>query len=229
MAAKDVTLHWYPATCARVTLTALEEIGAPFTVEVVNKAKGENDGEAYRRLNPKGKVPTLIVDGRVLTETPAILVYLDRQHPEAGLLPKDEDTWLEALSLMSWFAGGIHPVIARSRFPMNFAEDPRCFTGIRDLAVGQLAELFQILEARLADRSWLLGEWSIADAYMSWLWFRATGSGMDEAPLPRCVAHYAENGTRPSLQRAVDREAEVIPQIEAGIDGPSPFSLPKVP
>lgn len=63
-----ITLHFAPNTCARVPLVALEEIGIPFSVEVIAFMKGQHRSPEYLELNPSGKVPTLIVDGRPLTE-----------------------------------------------------------------------------------------------------------------------------------------------------------------
>lgn len=209
-------------------MIALEEIGVPFEPVLINKAKAENERAEYLELNPKGKVPTLVVDGLALTENPAIHVYLAREYPAAGLLPTDEKEWLEALSLMSWFAAGIHPVIGRCRFPMRFSEHPESYAGIRKLATEELTKLFEILERRLADRQWLLGDWTILDGYMSWLWDRATGSGMSDEPFPRCIENYAENGLRASVTRTLAREADAMTAIEAEIDGPSPFALPQV-
>src|SRR5258708_21237858 len=78
------TLHFAPDTCARVPLIALEEIGCPYRIEIVAFAKGQHRSPDYLALNPQGKVPTLIVDGRPLSENVPILSWLARAFPEAG-------------------------------------------------------------------------------------------------------------------------------------------------
>jgi glutathione S-transferase len=83
----DITLYFAPNTCARVPMTALEEIGIPFKTELVAFMRGDHRSPGYLALNPKGKVPALTVDGRVLTENVAILVWLATTFPDATLLP----------------------------------------------------------------------------------------------------------------------------------------------
>lgn len=201
----DYRLLWYPGTCARVPLVALEEAGASYEAILVNRLGGPDP--QHLALNPKGKVPTLVIGGRAITENPAIQTFLARNHPHAHLLPQgDYDLELEALETMSWFAAGVHPPITRLRFPRFFSDRPEAYESIRDVARGQLEEAFIILEGRLADRDWLLGEWSIVDVYLLWLWFRATGSGMDGTPFPACIAHAARCESRPSVAKILDRE-----------------------
>jgi glutathione S-transferase len=212
----DITLHWYPGTCARVPFVALEEIGVPFHVHVLDRDGGEDRGPEYRAINPKGKVPALVVDGRPITENVAILTYLDRAFPDARLLPGgDPVVEIDRLSTLAWFASGIHPLVPRLRFPHYFSDTPEAYEGIRAIARHQLEEAFTILEARLADRDWLYGEWSIVDAYMLWLWFRATGSGMDATPFPRCGDHGRRTEQRPSVARVLDREEHEMQRIVA--------------
>jgi glutathione S-transferase len=120
----DVELYWGPGSCARVPFIALEEAGADFTLHVINRFAGDAKSPEYLAVNPKGKVPTLVVDGWILTENPAIQTYIAGAYPGAGLLPTgDPRTQLEALSTMAWFASGMHPHVGRLRFPANATSD----------------------------------------------------------------------------------------------------------
>lgn len=229
----EITLYWHPGSCARVPLVALEEIGAPFELYVVDREGGEDRRPEYLALNPKGKVPTLVVDGHPITENPAIETYLARQYPEARLLPTgDSLVEIDALSTMAWFSSGVHPPITRLRFPGRFTDDPSGTDGIRTVALEQLEDAFAILERRLADREWLYGEWSIVDAYMLWLWFRATGSGMHGSPFPRCADHARRAEQRPSIVRALDREEREMARITAihgTPEGMPPYRVGRAP
>jgi glutathione S-transferase len=214
-----IELYWGPGSCARVPFVALEEAGAEFELHVLNRFAGDTQTPEYRAVNPKGKVPTLVVDGWVLTENPAIQTHIARMFPQAGLLPcADERTQIEALSMMAWFASGLHPNVGRLRFPATATTaGPESFAGIRAMARGELEKGFAILEERLGDRDWLFGDWSIVDAYMLWLWFRATGSGMDGGPFPRCAAHAKRAEQRPSVSRVLDREEREFARfVESG-------------
>jgi glutathione S-transferase len=200
-----IELVWFPGSCSRVTLIALEEIGVPFTDTVVPRAWANNAD--YLALNPKGKVPTLVIDGVPFTETMAIVTHLADSYPEARLLPVGNALVdIDVLATMSWFASGLHPLVSRLRFPMFVNDDPSSFDRTRAMAAHGLARCFAILEERLSDREWLYGDWSIVDGYLLWFWFRAVGSGMDGAHLPRCADHAQRCEQRPSVTRALERE-----------------------
>jgi glutathione S-transferase len=209
-------LYWSPGTCARVPFVALEEIGEPFRVNVVDRVTGGGTSfkdlvaarQAYSSgVNPKGKVPALASEGQIITENPALLTYLAGRHPEVGLLPNGSPKLeREALELMSWFAAGIHPAITRQRFPMAFCDEPGAFDSVRKKGRALLEENFAILEKRLAGREWLFDDWTIVDAYLLWLWFRATGAGMDRGAFPGCAAHALRCEARPTVAKVLDRE-----------------------
>jgi glutathione S-transferase len=209
-----IELFWMPGTCARVPLIALEEIGIPFETRLALPYDREG-WAAYRRdVNPKGKVPALRVDGRVITENLVIQTYLARRHPEARLLPEDPDTQLEALTLQSWLASGIHPAITRFRFPVFFCDLPESHGRIREIARTTLAESFSLIEARLEDRPWILGDaWTILDGYLLWAFFRSVGSGLDPSPFPRTCDHARRCEQRPSVARALDLEESTFARL----------------
>jgi glutathione S-transferase len=219
----EYRLFWYPGSCARMSFVALEEIGAPWELNVVDRIANE---PSYREVNPKGKVPALVAEGRTFTENPAILTYLARRHPEARLLPApDSLASQEALELMSWFSAGIHPAITRFRLPQLFCDDPGAFESISARARALLEESFGLLEERLGGRDWMFGdEWAIVDAYVLWLWFRATGSGMDGTPFPNCISHARRCQERPSVATALDREELEFRRLRE--EGKMPDSVP---
>jgi glutathione S-transferase len=197
-------LYWYPGTCSRIPYVALEEIGAPF--EAVLEDRMAN-GPEYLLINPKGSVPALIVEGRVLTENVAIQTYLARRHPDAQLLPlRDVDTEARVLEMLSWFASSVHPLVRQLRFPSWYSDDPEALESLRAKATPLLQRAFSILEERLGDRKWLFGDWSLVDVHLLWLWFRATGSGLDGSPFPRLAAHGTRCEAHPSVAKVLDHE-----------------------
>jgi glutathione S-transferase len=208
-------LYWIPGTCARVIYVALEEIGAPYEVVLIKRQKGSP--AEYLEVNPKGKVPALEVGPLVVTENPAIQTFLSRRHPEAGLLPTEGQPGIEALETVSWFAAGIHRYITPLRFPRMFCDLEEAWPSVRATARAELERAFAIVEQRLVGRDWILNDWSLADVHLLWLWFRATGSGMDGSQFPRCIAHAARCEARPSVAFVLDREEEEFARLrEAG-------------
>src|SRR5580700_8216036 len=80
-----LTLYFAPGSSSMAPHIALHEIGAPFNAVRLAFSRRENHTPAYLALNPEGKVPTLVIDGRPLTEVAAILFYLAKCFPDAGL------------------------------------------------------------------------------------------------------------------------------------------------
>ena len=109
----QIVLYYSPIACSLVPYVTLTEAGANFEVRTINLRKGEQSSPDYLKLNPKHKVPVLMVDGQTLTENLAIQIWIARNYPQAKLLPLDPWQELHAVSIMSWCASGIHPFLAR--------------------------------------------------------------------------------------------------------------------
>ena len=112
-----------PGACSIGIHVLLEEIGKPYDLHKVDGANREQYGEAFVKLNPKSKVPTLQKeDGSVLTEFPAIATWLARKNPEKGLLPSDPDEEARVLEAMDYVVSTMHMQgFSRMFRPANFA------------------------------------------------------------------------------------------------------------
>jgi glutathione S-transferase len=196
-------------------MIGLEELSVPFDTRLVRFMKGEHRSVEYLKLNPKGKVPVLVVDGEALSENIAILTYLARAYPEAQLLPLGRGAIEDArvLSLLSWCASGLHPIVTRLRLPQLFCDAPGHIDRVWHLAAEAMKPNFAAIEALLTHREWILGHWSLVDAYVYWVWFRATGAGFDERGYPRFAEHAQRVMQRPSTQRVLARDAEAEEQL----------------
>ncbi len=208
----EFELHHSPGACSRVSLIALEEAGVAVTLHRVSLRDGDQRTPAFRRLNPKGKVPVLLTGGRVLTETVAILAFLAQRFPEARLLPVGDlagNPWAsaQALSLLSWCSSGLHPLVTRLRLPQRFCDRPDAPARVMELARLEMAEQLAVAEGYLAERPWILGAaWSAADAYLFWIWGRCIEAGFDPVAHPRLADHARRMHQRPAVQRALRRE-----------------------
>jgi glutathione S-transferase len=210
-------LHFAPHTCARVTLTALEEIGEPFETRLVAFMAGEHRAPAYLAINPAGKVPALETAQGVIVQNGAILTYLAQRHPSAGLLPiGDGPLALQALSDLFRISADLHPLVTRFVLPQIITTQADQATPIRDKAREILTAQLAPLEQRLAGQAWILGsDWSIIDAYLAWIWFRVTGAGFDPHAFPALDRHYATASERPSALAALAREAAAQDELKA--------------
>lgn len=205
-----LTLYYAPFTCALVPLITLHEAGAEFIIEPVSLKKGQQRTPEYLRVNPKGKVPTLDVEGEMISENVAIITFLANTFPAAKLLPTEARNAIRALSLMAWCAAGMHPPLARINNPAKVCDLPGSEESIRRLAYEELVKNFKIVDAMLDGRDWVFGEWTAADAYLFWVWRRF---GQLWPSRPR-FANYDGHGERmmkrASVEKSIAFEKEVL-------------------
>lgn len=209
----DLKLFVAPGTCARVPTIALEEIGVSFETELVRLSAGQQKSPEFLAINPKGKVPTLLIDGRALTENVAILTWLNQSYSAGQLLPETIDPIEKAaqISDLAFFSATVHPIVTRIAMPMFFLEGGDPFNTIRPKGVEAMIPVMTMINKRLEGGEWWYGEkWSIVDAYLFWAWWRITGVGFAQNNFPRIVEHAKNIVTRPSVQRALERETQCI-------------------
>ena len=215
----EIVLYMSPGTCSRVTMTALEQIGAPFEERLVFTGAGAQNKDEYLAVNRKGKIPALGVDGRVLTENPAILAYLDQRHPEAALLPRGGDpaVWIGGLSDMLWCSSALHIEVRQIRNPLRLTNgDP---VGVRENGLEKFAKDCGYISGRVGDGDWWYGAaWSIVDTYLYWCYSTAAVGGFPLGDYPKLVSHAERVRAMPSFQRMLERERAAVERAKLPID-----------
>ena len=204
-----LTLTYAPIACSLVPYILLTEAGAEFDLLPVNLGKGENHGAEYLRLNPKGKVPALIIDGAPLTENVAIQIWLARQFPQARLLPADPMEYVRAISVMAWCAAGIHPKLTQQQRSERYCELPGSADSVRALGSHSLFELFDIADGMLEGREWFFDHFTCADVYFYWCFRRGSLFKPDVSGFRNCMAHMQRMEQRPSVQKLLAYEKRV--------------------
>lgn len=207
-----IVLHHTPGACSRVTMVALLQAGLSFEDRPVDIFKGQQRSPAYLAISPKGKVPTLEIDGQILTETPAIIWALAGRYPEAGLLPTTQGAPdIQGLIDLSWVSNTLHILARAARVPMRMTTgDPE---PVRASALAQLDPILAGLAQRLDGDRWWYGErWSVLDVYLDWVVGMAAGGGAVIDDKPSLVAHAARLRQWPSFQMAVAREQAALDQ-----------------
>ena len=192
-----LTLYFAPGSSSMAPHIALIEVGAAFEARPVSFAKKETQSEAYRAINPVAQVPTLLVDGRPLTEVAGILYYLARRYPEAGLLPVgDIEAEAQVISWMSFIASSVHPA--------------------RRAGIEAARAAYALADRRLGERDWAVGAYSIADIHLFRLFWRFFNSlHPDPGEFPSLVGHYERMMARPAVQRTLEAEAAIGYELPA--------------
>lgn len=211
-----MTLKFYmtPGSCSTGIHILLEELELPFEVTIVNMPAGDHRRPDYLALNPKGTIPTLVLDeGRALTEFQAIAYWLARTYPRKRLLPEDPLQAALALELMDYVVGTVHGqgytrIFTTDRYlPAGLAgTDPAALRqGIQARGREIINEAFAVIESSLPATGYALGaDFSIADAALFYVEFWADKTGL--ALPPRCAAHYQLVRARPVVVRVLREE-----------------------
>ena len=202
------TLYYSPGTASMVVHLALLEIGVPHELRLVDVEAGAQRDPAYLKLNPRGVVPTLLIDGRPLSESAALLLMLAERHPEAGLAPApgspERDTWLQWIvylsnTLMSTYRFWFYPA------ELGAAEHT---AEVRAALQRKIEGVWDLLDAQLAANGpYLLGrEFSGADLLLAMLmrWSRNMPRPATEWPALKRLADLMR--ARPSWQKLYEIE-----------------------
>jgi glutathione S-transferase len=204
-----LTLYYAPVACSLVPMITLTEAGAEFDVIPLDFRRAQQMNADYLRLNPKHKVPVLIIDGEPLTENVAIQLWIARTWPQARLLPADQKSELKAVSVMAWCASGIHPHLSRINAPRKFCDLPGTEESVRRIATESTLENLRIADQMLTGRDWFFEHFTAADAYFFWCWRRAVQFALDLDAFSNCAAHAQRMAARPSVQKTLSFEKQV--------------------
>jgi glutathione S-transferase len=205
-----LTLCYAPMTCALVPYVTLTEAGADFDVRNINTRNGQNRTPEFLTLNPKHKVPVLLIDGEPLTENVAIQLWIARQFPNARLLPAASTEEIKAISLLAWCASGIHPHLTPNARPQNYCDLPGSEESVKRVANKLLFEDFEIADKLLAGREWFFAHFTAVDAHFFWCFRRAMSFNLEVSGFKNCVAHFERMKQRTSVQKALGYEKQVL-------------------
>ena len=204
-------LYWGPHTCAIGIHVLLEEIGKPYETEAVDAAGGETHKPPFSRINPKGKVPTLLRDdGSVLTEYGAIATWLARTNPETKLLPDDPEREARALEVMDYVVGTLHMQGFARIFKTASFEPPDMVhetlglgaSALKKQGRAMVEQAFAILAPQVAERDYVAGDrFTVADSALFYATRWAPEIGID-FPAAR-AAHLAGVTARPAVARVL--------------------------
>lgn len=199
-------LYYAPGACSLGIHVLLEEIGKPYEAHAVNLAQGEQYKSPYTDKNPKSKVPALERDdGSILTEYPAIALWLARSNPEQRLLPDDAEGQARAFEAMEYCVATVHMQgYARMVRPGNFSPNEADHDAVKARGREIMEKGLAQLDKMLAGNDYIAGRFSIADSALFYIEFWAARAGI--ALPPNCAAHYARMKARPAVARVIQQE-----------------------
>lgn len=201
-------LYTAAGSCALAAHIALEEAGADYEAAFISLKDNDQRKADFLELNPKGRVPALVVPGQgILTENPVILGYVAQTHPDADLAPVTDKFAFGAMQSFNMFlCATVHPAFAHVYRPYRYADGEEAHAAMKAKAPIALAEHFSLIEERFADgRPWVDGEdYRVSDGYL-FVFTRWLERSFAEVAsrFPRVVAHRQRVDRRPAVQRVL--------------------------
>ena len=195
-------------SCSLASLIALEEAGADFELVVMDTKAFDQRTPEYLEINPKGRVPALVTDLGVLTETPAILSYIPETYPAAGLLPVDAWERAQAHAFNSYLCSTVHVAHAHKHRGYRWTDDAAAQAAMTAAVPKNEIACFRLIEDQMFKGPWVLGErFSVCDAYLYTLFGWLPGDGVDTAQFPTLLDHSRRVEARPAVRKVLARQA----------------------
>ena len=203
------TLYSAPGTCALASHIALVESGLPYEVRRVKFAESEQRSEAYLKINPKGRVPALVTEKGVLTETVAILAFIAQAAPQAKLAPLDDPFRFAGMQAFNaYLASTVHVAHAHGRRGARWADEPSSHADMQRKLPQTMRDCFRLIEDEFLAGPYVLGDrYSVADPYLFTIAGWLEGDKVDITEFPRVQAHFEGMKQRPAVQKALAEQA----------------------
>ena len=206
----EIIFYHNPMSRARMVHWMLEEVGAPYRIELVNLHKGEHKQPAFLALNPMGKLPAIVHRGTVITETGAICTYLADAFPAAGLAPRlDEPARGTYLRWMFFGAGCVDPGLIDRMLSRPAPERTSA------LGYGRYEDMVATLELALSPGPYLLQQrFSAADVYIgAQIGFGIMTKSLE--PRPAFERYLGLLTQRPAYQRFMQHTEQLVTRLNA--------------
>lgn len=203
-------LYYAPNSCALATHILLEEVGADYSTQRIDFSKEQQKSPDFLKINPKGRVPALVTDRGILTETPAMLVYVAQSFPAAGLAPMDDPfAFARMQSFNSYLCSHLHVAHAHRMRGHRWvdADDAHSIAAMKRKVPETVGGAFEMIERDMLKGPWVMGDtYTICDPYLFTLAQWMEKDGVDLARVPRVVEHRRRVSERPAVKRAIAEE-----------------------
>ncbi len=206
-AAAMMKLYFAPHTCALASHIALADAGADYVAVPVDFKANEQQSPSYLAINPKGRVPALVTDQGILTETPAILAFIAQSFPQAGLAPADPFTFAQVQAFNNYLCATVHVAHAHSRRGHRWVDDAEAIAAMQRKVPQTMGACFELIENGMLKGPWVMGEhYSVCDPYLFTIAGWLEGDGVDLTRLPKVMDHRHRMAERPATQKALAQQ-----------------------
>lgn len=201
-------LYYAAHTCSLATHIVLEEAGADYSTVRIDFATNQQRLPDYLAINPRGRVPTLVTDRGVVTETPAMLAFVAQSFPAARLAPIDDAfAFAQLQAFNSYLCSTLHVAHAHRMRGYRWADDEAAIAAMQRKVPQSVTTCYELIERDMLAGPWVMGErYTICDPYLFTLaqWLEA--DGVEPSRIPRVIAHRQRMAQRPGVRKAIAAE-----------------------
>jgi glutathione S-transferase/GST-like protein len=202
---------------------ALEELGLPYTLHVLDLSAGEQRHPEFLAINPNGRIPAIVdreAGNFAVFESGAVLIYLAEK--TGRLMPTDAKGRSRVLQWLMFQMGGIGPMMGQANVFYRYF--PEKIPAAIERYQGETKRLFRVLDDHLKEHEYLAGDYSIADI-ANWAWVRThRWSGVDVDDLPHLKRWRDAIRARPAVQRGIEAPPSKIDLARDGDAAAQRFS-----
>ena len=194
--------YYAPGSCAMSVHILLEDAEAKYEANRIDLDTGYQRSEEYLAINPKGRVPALITESGVLTETPAILSFISKKYPDKNLAPNDQFEFARAQAFNMYLSSTVHVGHSHKHRGTRWANDLKALENMTSKVTENMTDYAQSIEDHYFIGPWVLGDkYSMCDPYLYVItkWFYDDGVDMKQFSL--ISDHYDRMKERPSLKK----------------------------
>ena len=201
-------LYYAVHTCALASHIALEDAGAEYSTVRINFATEEQRKPEYLAINPKARVPSLVTERGILTETPAMLAFIAQSFPRARLAPLDDPFgFAEVQAFNSYLCATLHVAHAHRMRGYRWADDPAAIEAMKRKVPDSVAACYELIERKMLRGPWVMGEaYTICDPYLFTVAQWMEGDSVDPARFPKVRDHRQRMSERAAVRKVLAEE-----------------------
>ena len=203
-----LTLFYAAHTCSLASHIALEDAAADYSTVRISFAAEEQRQPDYLAINPKGRVPALVTDRGILTETPAMLAFIAQSFPLKKLAPlEDPFLFAQVQAFNSYLCSTLHVAHSHRMRGTRWADDQAAIEAMQRKVPQSVTACYELIEHHMLGTPWAMGEtYTICDPYLFTMAQWLEGDGVDPQRFPKVVEHRRRMWERPQVQRALAEE-----------------------
>jgi glutathione S-transferase len=203
-----IKLYYAAHTCSLASHIALEDAGADYSTVRISFAAEEQRKPEYLAITPKGRVPALVTDEGILTETPAILAFIAQSFPRARLAPLDDPfSFAQVQAVNSYLCSTLHVAHSHRMRGYRWADEPAAIEAMQRKVPESVAACYDLIEHNMLGEPWVMGgTYTICDPYLFTMAQWLEQDDVDPSRFPKVIAHRRRMSERPEVQRAISEQ-----------------------